>query len=82
MLNIRSFINDTSFQILYKDNTLDIINYTNINYMEDSKISISYMNNKLLIKGTDLTVKKLLESEILITGNFVSIEFDRWIIMI
>ena len=45
--------------------------------MEDSKISISYMNNKLLIKGTDLTVKKLLESEILITGNFVSIEFDR-----
>ncbi len=77
MLNIRSFINDTSFQILYKDNTLDIINYTNINYMEDSKISISYMNNKLLIKGTDLTVKKLLESEILITGNFVSIEFDR-----
>lgn len=77
MLNIRSFINDTSFQILYKDNTLDIINYTNINYMEDNKISISYMNNKLLIKGTDLTVKKLLESEILITGNFVSIEFDR-----
>ena len=77
MLNIRSFINDTSFQILYKDNTLDIINYTNINYMEDSKISISYMDNNLLIKGTDLTVKKLLESEILITGNFVSIEFDR-----
>ena len=77
MLNIRSFINDTSFQILYKDNTLDIINYTNINYMEDSKISISYMNNKLLIKGSNLTVKKLLESEILITGNFVSIEFDR-----
>jgi len=82
MLNIRSFINDTSFQILYKDNTLDIINYTNINYMEDSKISLNYLDRKLLIKGDNLTVKKLLESEILITGNFVSIEFEKWIIMI
>ena len=77
MLNIRSFINDTSFQILYKDNTLDIINYTNINYMEDSKISLNYLDRKLLIKGDNLTVKKLLESEILITGNFVSIEFEK-----
>ena len=77
MLNIRSFINDTSFQILYKDNYLDIINYTNINYMEDSKISLNYLDNKILIKGNNLVVKKLLESEILITGNFISIEFIK-----
>ena len=77
MLNIRSFINDSSFQILYKDNNLDIINYTNINYMEDSKISLSYLDNKVLIKGNNLVVRKLLESEILITGNFISIEFIK-----
>ncbi len=75
MLNIRKFINDTSFQIVYIDSSLDIINYTNINYMEENKISLDYYENKLLIKGSDLTVKKLLEREILITGNIESIEF-------
>ena len=75
MLDIRRFINDTSFQILYINNSLDIINYTNINYMEDSKISLDYYEKKLLIKGNNLSVKKLLESEILITGNILSIEF-------
>ena len=75
MLDIRHFINDTSFQILYINNSLDIINYTNINYMEDSKISLDYYDKKLLIKGNNLSVKKLLESEILITGSIISIEF-------
>ena len=76
MLDIRKFINDTSFQILYRNNSINIINYTDINYMEESKISISvYNNKKILIKGNNLTVKKLLESEILIVGNITSIEF-------
>ena len=77
MLDIRHFINDTSFQILYINNSLDIINYTNINYMEDSKISLNYYDNKILVKGTNLSVKKLLESEILIAGSILSIEFIK-----
>jgi len=77
MLDIRHFINDTSFQILYINDSLNIINYTNINYMEDSKISLNYYDNKILIKGTNLSVKKLLESEILITGSILSIEFIK-----
>lgn len=75
MFKISRFINDTSFQILYINDNLDIINYTNINYMEDSKISINHYDNKILIKGSNLSVKKLLESEILIGGNIQSIEF-------
>lgn len=82
MLSIRNFINDRSFQILYRNNSLDIINYTNINYMEDNKISLNYYENKLLIKGNSLRVKKLLESEILVIGDILSIEFTKWVIMI
>lgn len=77
MLNIRNFINDTSFQILYKDNNLDIINYTNINYIENEKIKIEYYDKEILIKGTNLKAIKLLESEILINGNIISIEFIK-----
>ena len=75
MLDIRHFINDTSFQILYINDSLNIINYTNINYMKDDKISLNYYSKKILIKGNNLSVKKLLESEILISGSILSIEF-------
>ena len=77
MFNIRHFINDTSFQMIFINNELDIINYSNINYMEDNKISLNYYDKKLLIKGTDLRAKKLLESEILIVGSIESIEFIK-----
>jgi hypothetical protein len=45
--------------------------------MEDTRISLDYYENKLLIKGNNLSVKKLLESEILITGSILSIEFIK-----
>ena len=77
MLNIKKFINDSSFQILYINSSLNIINYTSINYMDDNKISIDYYANKLFIKGNNLSVKKLLESEILISGDILSIEFNK-----
>ena len=77
MLNIRNFINDKSFQILYRDKSLNIINYDTINYMKDSEISICFNRNTLIIIGTDLRVKKLLESEILISGNIKSINFTN-----
>ena len=77
MFRISHFINDTSFQMVFINNELDIINYSTINYMEDSKISLNYYNKKLLIKGENLRVKKLLESEIMIGGNIQSIEFIK-----
>ena len=75
MLDIRHFINDTSFQMIYRNNEIDIINYKEINYMEESKISINYYNKSILITGTNLTVKKLLDNEILVAGNFKKVEF-------
>ncbi len=77
MLNIRNFINDKSFQILYRDKSLNIINYDTINYMKDNEISISFNSNTLIIIGKNLRVKKLLESEILISGNIKSINFTN-----
>ena len=76
MFRISRFINDTSFQMMYRENELDIVNYDTINYMEDTKISINYYNKRLLIKGTNLTAKKLLDSEILISGNIESVDFN------
>ena len=74
MLDIRHFINDSSFQIIYRNNELDIINYKSINYIFDNKISISFDSNNLLITGNCLYAKKLLNNEILIAGNIKKVE--------
>ncbi len=77
MFNVMRYINDTDFQIIYWNGNLNIVNYEKINYMEDSKISISSKNQNIVVNGENLRVKKLLESEILIVGEFFSIEFRK-----
>ena len=71
------YINDTDFQIIYINKQLNIINYEKINYMEDDKISLSSKDGTIIIKGNSLRVKKLLDNEIMIVGNFESIEFRK-----
>ena len=77
MFNIMRYINDTDFQIIYINNQLNIVNYEKINYMEDEKISLSHKAGTIIIKGTNLRVKKLLDNEIVIVGTFNDIEFRK-----
>lgn len=77
MFNIRHFISDTSFQMVYMRNYLDLINYTDIISMDINRIVLKIDNEKLVIKGNDLVVKKLLESEMVIDGNILTIEFNN-----
>lgn len=77
MFNIRHFISDTSFQMVYMRNYLDLINYTDIISMDINRIVLKIDNEKLVIKGNNLVVKKLLESEMVIDGNILTIEFNN-----
>lgn len=77
MFNVMRYINDIDFQIIYINKQLNIINYEKINYMEDEKISLSSKDGTILIKGNSLRVKKLLDNEIMIVGNFECIEFRK-----
>lgn len=75
--SIDNYINDKKFSILYKNNKLDIINYTKIMGFSDTKISISYLDSKYIIIGTNLVISKMLEEEVLITGNIEGISFNK-----
>lgn len=75
MSYLRSYIEDTDFRFTYFNNQLDIVNYLKINYLEDSKISLNYKNGNIVIKGSNLRIKKLLDDELLIVGNIENIEF-------
>lgn len=75
MLNsLNNFINDNTFRFTVYENMINIINYNKIISLEDNYISILSTNKKILIKGNNLILKKLLDKEILIKGNISNIE--------
>lgn len=77
MFNPVRYIINNNFKLIYTTNTLDIVNYEKINYMEDNKISLSIENQTIVINGKDLRVKKMLDDEIMIVGSILTIEFKK-----
>ena len=75
MSRLLEYIQDNAFRITYLNSRLDIVNYTKINYLKDHKISVSYKEGILVIKGQDLRIQKLLDNEILVVGKLENIEF-------
>lgn len=75
--NFKEYIVNNKFVINIYDNLIDIINYTSIGLIEENKISIIGDNKNILIIGKTLSLKKMLNKEILISGIIKKIEF-RW----
>ena len=74
--NLRDYLNDNSWRINIYNGKINIVNYIDIITLEDNRISIKYESGFIIIKGKNLSVNKLLDSEILITGNICSVEFE------
>ena len=76
MFDLRNYISDVEFRVnLYKDK-VHIVNYTKIDTIENSRISIWYSSCMLIIKRKELALKKLLDDEILIKGIINSVELE------
>ena len=73
--NFKEYIVNNKFVINIYDNLIDIINYTSIGLIEENKISIIGDNKNILIIGKTLSLKKMLNKEILISGIIKKIEF-------
>lgn len=74
MRGIVDYIKDNDFKMIVLDKKININNYTNILSMTDNRISLISKIGRIIIKGQDLSVKKLLNNEILIEGNIFTIE--------
>lgn len=72
--NVKDYIIDKEFRFIVYKNKVNIINYNNILSIEKERISVSYPSGILVIKGKDLTLKKMLDDEVLIYGNIKSVE--------
>lgn len=77
MLNrLKDYINEDSFKINIYKNKINIVNYLDIITLEDNRISLKYQEGMIIIKGNNLSVNKLLDNEILITGEIKSVELE------
>ena len=76
MLNrLRNYINDNNWKITVFNRTVNIVNYIDIILLEENRISVKYQNGIITVLGDNLTVNKMLDQEMLITGDIKSIEF-------
>ena len=55
--------------------SINIINYKDIIDFSDNKVIIDGTNINIIISGKSLVISKLLDEEVLITGDISKIEF-------
>ena len=72
---IRSYIKEDELKITILNNKINIVNYTDIGHFDSNKIVVKTNSFDVIVKGSDLVVSKLMNDEILITGDFNNIEF-------
>lgn len=77
MLNIKNtiidFLYDKNYFITMYENFLYIYNFQEIITLTNEFIMLSIENFKIKITGSDLKIKKINSSELLIEGNIISI---------
>ena len=72
---IRSYINENDLKITIINNKINIVNYIDIGHFDSNKIIVKCDDKDIVINGKELVVSKLVNDEILITGEFNNIEF-------
>lgn len=75
MISIKNLLEESDFKITILNNYIDILNFDEIILLSDNKIIISYLDKYTTIYGENLTILKLLDREILVSGKIASIEF-------
>jgi len=73
---IDNYVNDRKYSMIYKNNKINIINYTEIVDFSSTLISVRYENDVYHVFGNNLVISRMMDSEILITGDISNISFD------
>ena len=72
--NLKNIIYDKTFRITILEDKINIINYENILTFEDEKIIVKKDKKLVKITGTNLSISKLYNNEVLIKGNIKKVE--------
>lgn len=70
------YLEDKNYQIIIKENKINILNFDEIIDFTSNKIIIKCINNKIEIEGKNLIIIKMLEEEILIKGIIYNVRIN------
>lgn len=73
---LEDYLYDNEYKIIVKKNQVYIVNYDEIIDFSLNKISVKYRNKIFVIEGTNMVISKMLDNEILITGNISSLRIN------
>lgn len=73
---IDDYLIDKEYKIIIKKNQINIINYDEIIEFSLTRVSIKYQNQIFIIEGTNLVISKMIDDEVLITGNIISVRIN------
>ena len=77
---ITSYIKNDKLQFKYIDKSLYILNYKEIKNINNNLVELmDFNNNRLIIKGNDLKLIKMVSEEALIKGDIKSIEMVSYV---
>lgn len=74
---IKEYINDNEFRITIFKDRVYIVNYLQIITLEEERISILTPDGRLIIKGHNLHLNKMLDNQLLIMGKVLLIEVEE-----
>lgn len=70
------YLEDKTYEIIIKENKVNIINFKEIIDFSTSKISLRCDNKIINIEGKNLIISKMLDDELLITGEIFNIRIN------
>ena len=70
------YLEDKNYEIIIKENKINIINFQEIIDFSVSKISLRCDNKIINIEGKNLIISKMLDDELLITGIIFNIRIN------
>ena len=73
---INNYLEDNEYKIIIKDKQINIINYDEIIDFTLNRISIKYKEKIITIEGNQLYIIKMIEDEVLISGNIQVIRIN------
>ena len=77
MLNrLKEYINDNEFRLTVFSDRVHVMNFLNIVSLEEERISFLTSKGRVIIKGKNLCLNKLLDDEVLISVTIMNIEVD------
>lgn len=71
---LRSYLLEEDLEIRVYKYKVNIINYESIGHFDASKVMIYHKDGCLVVKGENLVVSRLMNSEVLISGDIKNIE--------